>query len=136
MTDHVSKSKSAGGASSASATMKKPMMGKFRMITIKPTDNGGAIVEHHMPHDENQKGDKGEYRYVPAPDPSTTGFTTSAEAHAHVGMLMGVKATGKNAGADSSAKEDKSASAKSGKESAADKNGEGENVEDDDESED
>lgn len=131
MVDSESKSKSAAGMATATASMKKPMGKKFRRIVIEPTDNGGAIVEHHPPHEEMQKV-KGEMRYMPSPEPTKTAFTTAEEAHAHVGSVMGVKA-GKNAGADSESTPGKSKNDKSGKMKASDTKDEGQDEEEDDE---
>lgn len=52
-------------------------------INIKPTDNGGAIVEH-MP--KNAKHGGGDYGKE-----SVSSFTNTADAHAHVGTLLGIQ---------------------------------------------
>jgi hypothetical protein len=116
MAERESKSKSAAGMVTASATKMGPMKHNFARIEIHPAANGFTVM-HHKPAPEGKKGEMG---WMPPPEPEQSVFggeDAQGQMLKHIGMLVG---NGKAPGN----KDDKT---KSGKMEGADKKDMGKN---------
>ena len=126
MAERESKSKSAAGMVTASASKKAPMKHNFARIEIHPAANGFTVM-HHKPMPEGKKGEMG---WMPPAEPTQSVFggeDAQGQMLEHIGKLVG------NTGKAPGNKDDKT---KSGKMDAADKKDEGKNDHDEDDEDD